>query len=641
MLDTMMTRPDNPENGSKKGLSEDPLYRCLYESSVVGIILTDSRRVIVAMNPAASRMLGYGRQELIGHTIEDLVDKGIGATPSPGEAGHPRTEGTENLALLRKNGSSFPAEITWSPFSTGNDAFTALFLHDITDRRKAENTLRENETRLRILFENTMDIIALLNPDGTIRYHSPAAERLLGYTTEELSRMVSFDLLHPEDRERIMTIFMDTLQKPGTNVTATFRVRHYDGTWRSLDAIGSNLLDNPAVQGFVLNARDVTERRKLEAVVLQAQKMEAVGTLAGGIAHEINNLLMGIQGNASLLQIDMNPQDPGYERLLHIQSQVRSGANLTQQLLGFARKGRYEVKPADLNVLIQMTAEVFGRTKKEIRIEGRYAEDLWCVEVDAGQIEQVLLNLYINGWQAMPAGGKLRIETRNMILDQTDAKVRDVSPGPYAQISVTDTGVGMDEKTKARIFEPFFTTRVPRQGKGLGLAAAYGIIRGHRGYISAASEVGHGTTVTICLPASNRAIVRESKIPPKGLQGQEKILIVDDELFIIDVTQDILKTFGYEVLTAKSGEEAIRIYREQQRSIDLVILDMIMPEMGGGEVFGHLKAINPQVRVILASGYSINGQAQRIMEQGCRAFLQKPFGMDELSRKIREVLDRP
>jgi PAS domain S-box-containing protein len=593
MLDTMMTKPDDPENESKKSLSGDPLYRCLYENSVVGIILTDSRRVIVAMNPAASRMLGYGRQELVGHTIEDLVDKGIGAAPSPGEAGQPLTEGTENLVLLRKNGSSFPAEITWSPFSTGNDDLTALFLHDITDRRKAENTLRKNETRLRILFENTMDIIALLNPDGTIRYYSPAAERLLGYTTEELSSMVSFDLLHPEDRERIMTIFMDTLQKPGTNVTATFRVRHYDGTWRSLDAIGSNLIDNPAIQGFVLNARDVTERRKLEAVVLQAQKMEAVGTLAGGIAHEINNLLMGIQGNASLLQIDMNPQDPGYERLLHIQSQVRSGANLTQQLLGFARKGRYEVKPTDLNVLIQMTAEVFGRTKKEIRIEGRYAEDLWCVEVDAGQIEQVLLNLYINGWQAMPAGGKLRIETRNMILDQTDAKVHDVSPGPYAQISVTDTGVGMDEKTKARIFEPFFTTRIPRQGKGLGLAAAYGIIRGHRGYISAASEVGHGTTVTICLPASNRAIVRESKVPPKGLQGQEKILIVDDELFIIDVTQDILKTFGYEVLTAKSGEEAIRIYREQQGSIDLVILDMIMPEMGGGEVFGHLKTINP------------------------------------------------
>jgi len=637
----MMTRSDNPEDGPKKGLSGDPLYRCLYENSVVGIILTDSRRVIVAMNPAASRMLGYGRQELVGHTIEDLVDKGIGAAPSPGEAGQPLTEGTGNLVLLRKNGSSFPAEITWSPFSTGNDDLTALFLHDITDRRKAENTLRENETRLRILFENTMDIIALLNPDGTIRYYSPAAERLLGYTTEELSSMVSFDLLHPEDRERIMTIFMDTLQKPGTNVTTTFRVRHYDGTWRSLDAIGSNLIDNPAIQGFVLNARDVTERRRLEAVVLQAQKMEAVGTLAGGIAHEINNLLMGIQGNASLLQIDMNPQDPGYERLLHIQSQVRSGANLTQQLLGFARKGRYEVKPTDLNVLTQMTAEVFGRTKKEIRIEGRYAEDLWCVEVDAGQIEQVLLNLYINGWQAMSAGGKLRIETRNMILDQTDAKAHDVSPGPYAQISVTDTGVGMDEKTKARIFEPFFTTRVPRQGKGLGLAAAYGIIRGHRGYISAASEVGQGTTVTICLPASNRATVRESRVPPKGLHGQEKILIVDDELFIIDVTQDILKTFGYEVLTAKSGEEAIRIYREQQGSIDLVILDMIMPEMGGGEVFGHLKAINPQVRVILASGYSINGQAQRIMEQGCRAFLQKPFGMDELSRKIREVLDRP
>ncbi len=637
----MTTGPSNPANGSEKAQPSDSLYRCLYENSVEGIILTDARRIIVAMNPAASRMLGYGRQELIGRAVEELVDKGIGKTPHSEETGPSLPEGTEDLVLLRKNGSSFPAEINWSPLGTGDYDLMALFLRDISNRRKAENALRENEACLRALFENTMDIIALLNPDGTIRYHSPAAERLLGYTKETFIRMVSFDLLHPEDRERIMTIFMDALQKPRTSVTATFRVRHCDGTWRSLEAFGSNLVDDPAVQGFVLNARDVTERRKLEAVVLQAQKMESVGILAGGIAHEINNLLMGIQGNASLLQIHMNPQDPGYERLAHIQNQVHSGANLTQQLLGFARKGRYEVRPTDLNALVQMTTEVFGRTKKELRIEGRYAEDLWSVEVDAGQIEQVLLNLYINAWQAMPAGGKLRIETRNTILDQTDAKAHDVSPGPYAQISVSDTGVGMDEKTKARVFEPFFTTRVLRQGKGLGLAAAYGIIRGHRGYISASSEIGHGTTITLCLPASNRTTVQEIRPPTEDLQGHERILIVDDELFIIDVTQDILKTLGYEVITAQGGEEAIRIYREQQGSIDLVILDMIMPEMGGEEVFGHLKAINPQVRAILASGYSINSQAQRIMEQGCRAFLQKPFGMAELSRKIREVLDQP
>jgi two-component system, cell cycle sensor histidine kinase and response regulator CckA len=368
--------------------------------------------------------------------------------------------------------------------------------------------------------------------------------------------------------------------------------------------------------------------------------MRAVGTLAGGVAHEINNVLMGIQGYASLILMDMNAMDRHYDRLLHIQKQVESGAHLTQQLLGFARNGRYEVKPTDLNTVVKKTAEVFGRTRKEIRIHEYLAEDLQSVEADQGQIEQVLLNLYINAWQAMPSGGQLRLETGNVNLDEASVKAHEIAPGPYVRISVSDTGVGMDETTQARIFEPFFTTKELGRGKGLGMAVAYGIVRGHLGFISACCEKGKGSIFSIYLPASDLHAAPDNAVFPTAFQGQETILIVDDEPFIIDVTRDILKSFGYEVLAAKSGKEAIRTYQKHGGSIGLVILDMIMPDMGGGDVFEGLKAINPDVKVILASGYSISGHAQTIMERGCLAFLQKPFGMAELCRKVREALDR-
>jgi PAS domain S-box-containing protein len=635
------TRPADDGQGPGEAPCADRIYRSIYENNIDGIVLTDSQQGIFAINPAASRILGYGPQELIGRTIERLADPKTVAPAPPTGREHPLSDGSECLNLLRKNGSSFPAETSRSDFRIGTRDITALTFRDITDRRRAEQTFRENEAHLRILFENTTDIIALLNPDGTIRYHTPAAERLLGYTAEEFSRLVAFDLLHPDDRERIVAIFADALLKPGITVTATMRVRHRDdGTWRTLEGIGINLIDDPGARGFLLNARDVTEKQKIEEMILQDQKMQAIGTLAGGVAHEINNVLMGIQGYASLILRETGALDRHYDRLLHILQQVESGAALTQQLLGFARSGRYEIKPTDINALVRKTAEVFGRTKREIRIHEHLAENLWPVEADRSQIEQVLLNLYINAGQAMPTGGQIHIETGNAALDESSTKTHDVPPGAYVRISVSDTGVGMDEKTKARIFEPFFTTRELGRGKGLGLAVAYGIIRGHMGFITAYSEKGTGSRFSIYLPASAQKAVPDNPVPPETLQGLETILIVDDEPFIIDVTRDILESFGYEVLTAQSGAEAIRTYRTQGGSIDLVILDMIMPDMGGGDVFAGLKAINPAVRVILASGYSMNGHAQTIMEQGCRAFLQKPFSMTELSRKVREALEK-
>jgi CheY-like chemotaxis protein len=269
-----------------------------------------------------------------------------------------------------------------------------------------------------------------------------------------------------------------------------------------------------------------------------------------------------------------------------------------------------------------------------------YQKNIWTVKVDQGQIEQVLLNLFVNALQAMPGGGDLYLETKNVILSENDAKLFLLPEGRYIVISIKDKGVGMDEATRARIFEPFFTTKKMGQerGTGLGLASAYGIIKGHNGIIDVISEKGHGSTFSIYLPAAEEELVAEKKSPGRIEKGNETILLIDDEHTVINVTSEILRTLGYNVLVAKSGSVAIDIYKEKQKEIDLVILDMIMPVMSGDDTFDALKAINPQVKVILSSGYSIDGQATKIMEKGCCCFIQKPYKIADISNKIREAL---
>ncbi|MBE9580569.1 MAG: response regulator, partial [Proteobacteria bacterium] len=383
------------------------------------------------------------------------------------------------------------------------------------------------------------------------------------------------------------------------------------------------------------------ERKQLEAQFQQAQKMESIGTLAGGIAHDFNNVLMGIQGQASLMLLRTDPDHPHFERLIGIEDMVRNGAGLTKQLLGFARGGKYEVKPTDLNELIENTSEMFGRTKKELNIHRRHQKDIWPVEIDRGQIEQVLLNLYVNAGHAMPGGGHLYIETSNVMLDEKDTKPFGGKHGNYVKISVTDTGVGMDELTQQRIFDPFFTTREVGRGTGLGLASAYGIIKNHGGIINVYSKKGAGTTFNIYLTASGKEVtIKEKKLADEILKGTETVLLVDDEDMILDVGKDMLGEAGYKVLLARSGKEAVEVCGKQKDNIDLVIVDMIMPEMGGGEAYDRIKEINPKVKALLASGYSIDGQATEILERGCEGFIQKPFSVKELSEKIREILDK-
>jgi CheY-like chemotaxis protein len=349
---------------------------------------------------------------------------------------------------------------------------------------------------------------------------------------------------------------------------------------------------------------------------------------------------MGILGNASLMLVDMDADHAGYERLKNIEEYVQNGVDLTKQLLGFARGGKYEVKPTNLNDLVKKSARMFGRTKKEVRIHGKYQKNVWTTEVDRGQLEQVLLNLYVNAWQAMPAGGDLFLQTRNVDLDEDQVSPYGLKPGRYVEVSVTDNGVGMDSKTKERIFDPFFSTKALGRGTGLGLASAYGIVKNHDGIIRVESEPGEGTTFRIYLPVSTKEIEKDKTRTDAIVRGSETILLVDDEDLILDIGGEMLRELGYAVTTARSGAEAVTIYGEQLDRIDLVILDMIMPEMGGGETYDRLKAMNPGIKVLLSSGYSINGQAKDILARGCDGFIQKPFNLGTLSQKLREILDQ-
>jgi signal transduction histidine kinase len=382
------------------------------------------------------------------------------------------------------------------------------------------------------------------------------------------------------------------------------------------------------------------ERANLEDMLIQAQKMEAIGTLGGGIAHDFNNLLMGIRGHASLMLADMDANHPLHDNLISIEQYVQAGAELTSQLLAFAMRGKYEVKTIDLNELIIKNVQMFARTNKGIRISTQYQDNIWPVDVDQGQIDQVLLNLFVNAAQAMSNSGNLYIRTKNVMLDADYVQKFNVKPGNYIRTSVQDTGVGMDESTIAKIFDPFFTTKEMGRGTGLGLASAYGILRNHGGFIAVASKINEGSTFDFYLPASFKEVGKDKSFEKTLLKGSETILLVDDEDMIIDVTSRMLKKLGYKFLIAQSGQEALELFAAEKNHIDLVILDMIMPGMGGKDTYEALKKINPDVKILLSSGYSISGEAMELINRGCNGYIQKPFSYTQLSQRMREILDK-
>ncbi len=518
--------------------------------------------------------------------------------------------------------------------------YQAELEHMVRERTRA---LEQTTSLLEATLNAIPDVLGIQDSQHRIIRYNAAGYRFLNMTHEEVVGKRCFELLgRTRECEQCATSECYRTRKPAS-------VTRYEAALDAwLDVRAYPILDeNGELVKVIEHLRDITpekraeaENRQLHEQLIHAQKMESIGTLAGGIAHDFNNLLMGIQGRASLMSVELSSSHPHHEHVAAIEEYVRSATDLTKQLLGLARGGKYEVKPTDINDVVVGSAAMFGRTRKEIQIHTKIHGHPLVVAADRGQIEQVLLNLYVNAWQAMPHRGALYLETQEVRLDTIQSRAHQIVPGRYGRISVKDTGTGIDASIRPLIFDPFFTTKEKGRGTGLGLASAYGIVTNHAGVLTVESEPGEGTTFHIFLPLIHDAAQPQEQ-PSAGLVGgREMILLVDDEPMILDVGAAMLEKLGYRVMAAKGGHAALEVLRKAGWEIDLVILDLIMPDIDGEQVFDAIQLQHPELPVLLSSGYAISGQAEGLMDRGCQGFIQKPFDMAALSKYVRKLLDR-
>lgn len=512
---------------------------------------------------------------------------------------------------------------------------------DITPIKRSEQAIEEERTRLKTILDNAPFGIVITDISGRGIYANEKFLEIFGYDFDKFPDWPTWSeraYPDPEYRKKILEEWIEGARKakPGDRIVAyTRRVVCFDGTKKDVSIVSVRL----RMDQFLFTCEDVTERKRRETEFLQAEKMEALKTLAAGIAKDMDDSLAKILGYAALLRRRLDPLSSVQETVSSIESQVESGIQLTRQLLNFARGNPCRVKTAGLNEILSRAADQFAENWNGITIQRKFDADLWPVEVDGTLIEKVFTNFMVNAGHSMPDGGEIYLASANLMLHRVHADIYSLKPGRYVRISITDTGLGMDEESRKRIFEPFYSTREMGRGSGLGLASDYGIIKNHGGRITVYSEKDKGTTFNIYLPASGQAAEEpRSAHMVWDAPHTETVLVVDDQPAVLEIGRTMLEVLGYNVLTAARGREALRIYAENFDKIDIVILDMIMPEMGGEETFLELKEINADVKVILTSGHNLNSDVLRILDQGCKGFIQKPFNIAELSWKIREIL---
>jgi PAS domain S-box-containing protein len=515
----------------------------------------------------------------------------------------------------------------------------------VARHRDIEQRLRESEERYRSVVEN-LNVGMLVTVDLKIVFANSAIRNFLGRSAEDLMANPNpFDYIHPEDRPMVMERHLKRVRGEEVPETYAFRVLTKQGETKWTEVTGTRI--NWRGQTGILNFFiDITERiqaqesrKKLEQQLSRAQKMEALGTLAGGIAHDFNNLMAAVLAYVSLMQCETDPANPHYEYLNHVQNQIRRGSQLTSQLLGYARQRPSQAKPVWLNRLVAEVSGAFGRTRKNIVIQTDLHPDLCSVNADEGQLEQALLNLLVNASDAMPEGGTLTLRTCNV--SHLDIAAAQFLPkaGRYVELQVTDTGIGMTPETMDRIFDPFFTTKEMGRGTGLGLASVFGIVKGHGGYIDVASRLGHGTTFTLHFPAIDQTPSECLPVNRAFTLGSGVVLLVDDEAMVLEAASRMLQKLGFTVLRAGGGQEAIDIFRRKAGAVDLVILDIVMPGIGGEEVYRRIKQIRPDVKVLVSSGFDCSGRMPEILKRDGNGFIQKPYSLSELSSKLQEALN--
>jgi PAS domain S-box-containing protein len=514
---------------------------------------------------------------------------------------------------------------------------------DITERKQLEEALREREEQFRTLSESSPMGVFLTDQDGGVLYVNDQWCIFAGMAREDALGFGWAGALHPEDKSRVLADWEECLREK-KGYAGEFRFIQSTGETRLLYTRTAPILSSAGeVVGHVGANEDISERRNLEERLRQTEKMEAIGQLAGGIAHDFNNQLAGILGYTDLLRMEAGDNQELALYVDKILLSVKRAANLTAQLLAFSRKGKYLDVEVDLHRIVTEVISLLKHSiDKKISVRQQLEARPATVIGDPTQLQNAVLNLALNARDAMPEGGDLLFATEVVDLDEDDCREVpwEVPPGSYVQVSVIDSGTGMDEQTLAHIFEPFFTTKEPGKGTGMGLAAVYGTIESHRGAISVESEPGHGARFTLYLPLVAGTV--EAPVPAVTREGHHagsaRILLVEDEEQVRDVASRMLVKLGHAVIACEEGAEATEIYEKEWRSIDLVILDMVMPVMDGREAFVAMRKINPEVRALLSSGYSIDSEAQTIIEEGVLGFLQKPFRIAELSQKIEETL---
>jgi len=616
------------------------------------VIATDASGRVELLNQAAEKLTGWSEGEARGRQLDEVFRIISEETRSPVESPVTKVlkEGVvvglaNHTLLIGRDGSERPIADSGAPIydEQGNITGVVLVFRDQTEERRIEIELRQSEERFRGFVENAHDVVYSLSPAGVITYISPNWTDFLGDGAENPLGQVFDHLIHPDDLGLCRNFFEKTLKCGEKQTSPEYRVKFSDKTWRWQVSSGSPVKDEDGqIIGFIGIARDVTEQVALRDQLLQSQKVEAVGRLAGGVAHDFNNMLGVILGNAELALAKIKPDDPLFKRLKQIVNAAQRSAEVTRQLLAFARKQTVAPKVLDLNIsvtgMLQMLERLIG---EDIDIAWRPASELWQIRIDPSQLDQLLANLCVNARDAIGGVGKITIETRNVSFDdEYCANHIDVFPGDYVLLAVSDDGCGIEKELQAKIFEPFFTTKSLGRGTGLGLATVHGIVKQNNGFINVYSELDRGTTFRIYLPRQvgevEEMINRENSAIPSGCG--ETVLLVEDDQAILEMTRSMLESHHYQVLTAWSPSEAMRLAQLKEDSIDLMITDVVMPEMNGRDLAGIIQALQPQMKVLFMSGYTANVIAHHgVLDDGVN-FIQKPFSVAEFAVKVQEVI---